>query len=1112
MADIDISFGAVNVPSGASATLTVYEDTDQDGTAENQNSVSLVDGTTSYSVSGFAGGTGNDYWWDVDVSNTDKTVASIATAPVDFTIPDATGDVLNAPVATVNVDDVLPTFDPVLASANAPVASISSSTPAFTVEQTLSLVAPVSEVDVTTPALVATGSGVVSTNAPTATVASSSPTPTFSAPAFLNAPVASISSSTPAFTVDATTLLTAPTASVATSTPNATATGSGTTSFDAPVDDLVLDALVDTLIGSGVVSTNAPVDVLSSSTPPASVRDFNRLELVAQEVEASTPTNDASVTGTGVVNVNAPVSEVVVDALVDALTPSSSAPMSASVAEVAVSTPEVDVRTLRQMLAPTASLDTSTPTLEATPRGTVEVQANVENVDVTTPALVATGSSAVSFSAPPAVIQSASPFVTVELVDRLSVPTSFITSFAVEPTATGSGTATMTTSKDEGGTGAAEVEVLAPTPNRLVRILVAPLETVSYGLSGDEATASLSFGKPPESRRQPIFNKKDERETRASIGGNEEQVSSRSPDEPADIEVRIVDTVSPIPDGGTSDVTVEVRNTTASQKTETVELNVDSQDVTNPVDSTSVTVDSRSRKEITLTWDAFEGAAGTDGKTYDVTASTPNDSDTGQVEVLPTVSGVEYRPTILGTNSPLTSEAGEETAEVDVRFTNFGDSDGTSEPVFLDAWEQTGVDEVDLDLASGASKEITLTWDVPYYLDAGEYGITARGEPESDIPDQTVRDRVTDSTSVEVRRDEISIPEPEGTLEVTITGTNSPVNEGEPASVNVDVVNQGSEPESGTIVLANQSYGSGYGQDVGYANVDEVAPNGGVETIAVSWATQDGDKGDHDLTVRSGCANGVNDDENIDIANDACADETTVTVEETDGAISPFALNVTLDGVESPVNYYENAKVVANITHVGNVSMSGISKLTITGDSRSDVGVDVSGLNLGSAETVRKTFNWNASAGYPLPKDGEEDYTACVEAWRDGSADPPDDVACDTITVRALILDVEAGTTETGEGESYIEQVEDDMAPYDVLKFSWSFTAIEEPFSDTYSDGSAHIGLQTDDSTGFAGTVLFKRSFDGGGGGSGTETVDISGLSGPLYAFIDDGTGSFGSP
>lgn len=1032
MVDVDVTFGAVDLTSSTSTEITIYEDTSGDGNADNQATQTLSAGTTSYTLSGFGGG--GDLWFDLKIDEgSDLTAGDIVTAPVDINYA-TTGNTLNAPVVEVNADALAPTVD-------APT-SLNASVQTLTVDDINPTVRDYEEVV-----------------APVASVASSSPTPTINARADLNAPVASISSSTPtatvdavlvqidvtaavldsttpAFTIEKTLLLTAPSANVATSTPPASTSASGTAPIGAPVDDLVLDTLVDTLIGSGVVSTNAPVAVLSSSTPPASISSVNSLELVAQEVE------------------------------------------------------------------------TTTPTLEATPRGSVEVQANVENVDVTTPALVATGSSAVSFSAPPAVIQSASPFVTVEFADRLDLPALTISSSTPtnDASVTGSGATAITTSKDEGGTGAAEVEVLAPTPNRLVRILVAPLETVSYGLSGDGATASLSFGKPPESRRQPIFNKKDERETRASIGGNEEQVSSRSPNEPADIEVRIVDTVSPIPDGGTSDVTVEVRNTTASQKTETVELNVDSQDVTNPVDSTSVTVDSRSRKEITLTWDAFDGAAGTNGKTYDVTASSPNDSDTGQVEVLPTVSGVEYRPTILGTNSPLTSEAGEETAEVDVRFTNFGDSDGTNEPVFLDAWEQDATDEVDLDLASGASKEVTLTWDVPYYLDAGEYNVTARGEPESDIPDQTVRDRVTDSTNVEVRRDDPIIPEPEGTLEVTITGTNSPVNEGEPASVNVDVVNTGGEPESGTIVLANRSYGSGYGQDVGYANVDEVAPNGGVETIAVVWATQDGDVGDHDLTVRSGCANGVNDDESIDIPNDDCADETTVTVEETDGATTPWALNVTLDGVESPIGYRENATVVANITHVGNVSMSGISKLTITGQGRNDVGVDVSGLNLGQAETVRKTFEWNASAGFEPPSGGSEDFEACVEVWRDGTADPPDDVACSTITVGgdtyALTQSATARNDTVGSAEATVETV---PAGYEEIRYSWSFD----------DDGAPGRSNQRVWELKYDGSAIETKiwSSDEYVSAGGTETIPLPDTNGgDLVLRANDGKATIGPP
>jgi hypothetical protein len=58
-----------------SATVTVYEDTTGDGTADNTKQINVADGTNDYSLSNFSGGTGNNYWIDVELhnSNIEKT-------------------------------------------------------------------------------------------------------------------------------------------------------------------------------------------------------------------------------------------------------------------------------------------------------------------------------------------------------------------------------------------------------------------------------------------------------------------------------------------------------------------------------------------------------------------------------------------------------------------------------------------------------------------------------------------------------------------------------------------------------------------------------------------------------------------------------------------------------------------------------------------------------------------------------------------------------------------------------------------------------------------------------------------------------------------------------
>lgn len=106
MADLTLSFDAVSVPANASASVTVYEDVGADGSGPNTDpngraydnaaTVSLSDGTTSYSVSGFDGGTGNDYWLETEFENTDITVAASSDHPATLSFPLAVGGTIEA--------------------------------------------------------------------------------------------------------------------------------------------------------------------------------------------------------------------------------------------------------------------------------------------------------------------------------------------------------------------------------------------------------------------------------------------------------------------------------------------------------------------------------------------------------------------------------------------------------------------------------------------------------------------------------------------------------------------------------------------------------------------------------------------------------------------------------------------------------------------------------------------------------------------------------------------------------------------------------------------------------------------------------------------------------
>lgn len=55
--------------NGQTAEVTVYEDTTGDGTADNTETVTLDDGVNSYNLSNISGGSGNDYWLGVELTN-----------------------------------------------------------------------------------------------------------------------------------------------------------------------------------------------------------------------------------------------------------------------------------------------------------------------------------------------------------------------------------------------------------------------------------------------------------------------------------------------------------------------------------------------------------------------------------------------------------------------------------------------------------------------------------------------------------------------------------------------------------------------------------------------------------------------------------------------------------------------------------------------------------------------------------------------------------------------------------------------------------------------------------------------------------------------------------
>jgi hypothetical protein len=59
------------IPTDTTAKVTVYEDTSGDGAADNVETVTLQDGENGYPLENISGGSGNEYWLSVELTNTD---------------------------------------------------------------------------------------------------------------------------------------------------------------------------------------------------------------------------------------------------------------------------------------------------------------------------------------------------------------------------------------------------------------------------------------------------------------------------------------------------------------------------------------------------------------------------------------------------------------------------------------------------------------------------------------------------------------------------------------------------------------------------------------------------------------------------------------------------------------------------------------------------------------------------------------------------------------------------------------------------------------------------------------------------------------------------------
>lgn len=105
MSELTVTTDA-SIPTDSSIVLTVYEDADGDGIAENSETVTIADGSNTYTVSGFNASSGNEVWVSADIDGPLTVSESINSIQV-FADPLDPGEVIKArmtPVPKLSMD------------------------------------------------------------------------------------------------------------------------------------------------------------------------------------------------------------------------------------------------------------------------------------------------------------------------------------------------------------------------------------------------------------------------------------------------------------------------------------------------------------------------------------------------------------------------------------------------------------------------------------------------------------------------------------------------------------------------------------------------------------------------------------------------------------------------------------------------------------------------------------------------------------------------------------------------------------------------------------------------------------------------------------------------
>lgn len=186
MADVTVTFTAVNIPTNTSVALTVYEDVGNDGTGassftdangtshnyDNSNSTTLSNGVTSYTLTGFNGGAGDGYYVDLQPDNTDDvstaslteqvsvtaaqtigaSAATLSTAEPSVSVTTTGGRTISASVGSLTATEVSPTVSATF-TIGASVGTLTATDPAIDIDWDLFINPTVSTLTLTEPSI-----------------------------------------------------------------------------------------------------------------------------------------------------------------------------------------------------------------------------------------------------------------------------------------------------------------------------------------------------------------------------------------------------------------------------------------------------------------------------------------------------------------------------------------------------------------------------------------------------------------------------------------------------------------------------------------------------------------------------------------------------------------------------------------------------------------------------------------------------------------------------------------------------------------------------------------------------------------------------------------------